>query len=85
MHAGALAGGAQHGRRVACEDEIPERHKVGSGFRECRHLVEIVRNPLLGEALPQHTVIAVLLITVFNLAVATIMFVRFRARIAYWV
>lgn len=49
------------------------------------HLVEVVRAPLLGELPSSHNVIAVLLITLFNGALAALLFTRFRARISYWV
>lgn len=49
------------------------------------HLVEIIRAPLLGHAPSTLTYLLVLLITVLNLGVATLVFTRFRARIAYWI
>jgi lipopolysaccharide transport system permease protein len=48
------------------------------------HLIEIVRRPLLGSLPEMETVWVALLITVLNLALAVVMFSRFRARIAYW-
>lgn len=49
------------------------------------HLIEIVRQPLLGEMPSAMSYYAVLLITVINFAVTGFFFTRFRARIAYWV
>ncbi|UFS73457.1 ABC transporter permease [Tardiphaga sp. 37S4] len=49
------------------------------------HLIEIVRAPLLGQMPTAKHYMAVLLITLINLAVASVFFTRYRARIAYWV
>jgi ABC-type polysaccharide/polyol phosphate export permease len=49
------------------------------------HLVEIVRMPLLGHAPPLSTWFVVSGVTVVGYLVALGFFVRFRARIAYWV
>ena len=49
------------------------------------HLIEMVRAPLLGHLPPLMSYAAVALITVVNLLVASMFFVRFRSRIAYWV
>lgn len=49
------------------------------------HLIEIVRQPLLGAMPSEKSYLAVLLITAINLGVTGFFFVRFRSRIAYWV
>jgi lipopolysaccharide transport system permease protein len=49
------------------------------------HLIEIVRQPLLGVAPSASDYGVVLLISVLNLVVSGAIFVRFRSRIAYWV
>ena len=49
------------------------------------HLIEIVRAPLLGSLPTAQTVIATLAMTAVNLVATTLVFVRFRARIAYWI
>ena len=49
------------------------------------HLVEIVRAPLLGMAPSSASYYAVVIITLVNGAIAAALFVRFRARISYWV
>jgi len=49
------------------------------------HLVEVVRAPLLGQLPSTENYIAVILITALNAIVAISFFVRFRARISYWV
>jgi ABC-2 type transport system permease protein/lipopolysaccharide transport system permease protein len=49
------------------------------------HLIEIVRAPLLGQMPTAKHYLAVVLITLINLAIASAFFARFRARIAYWV
>ena len=49
------------------------------------HLIEVMRAPLLGNPFPLDSYIALGLITLVNLLVATVFFRRFRSRIAYWV
>ncbi len=49
------------------------------------HLVEIVRAPLLGMTPATSSYIAVAIITLVNGGIAAALFVRFRARISYWV
>lgn len=49
------------------------------------HLVEIVRAPLLGTLPDIDSYLAVTIITLINGAIAAALFVRFRARISYWV
>ena len=48
------------------------------------HLVEVVRAPLLGSVPAATTVAVTLAVSVLNLALAAFLFVRYRARIAYW-
>jgi lipopolysaccharide transport system permease protein len=49
------------------------------------HLIEIVRAPLLGQLPGATTVAVVIAITAINLLVAAFIFLRYRARIAYWI
>jgi lipopolysaccharide transport system permease protein len=49
------------------------------------HLIELVRAPLLGHLPSPMNYAAVSLITLANLLVASVFFVRYRMRIAYWV
>ena len=49
------------------------------------HLIEIVRAPLLGTAPSVQTWVVTLAITLINGVVTACFFVRFRARIAYWI
>lgn len=49
------------------------------------HLIEIVRAPLLGQMPSLWNYVAVLIITAINLTLAGAFFIRFRARISYWV
>ena len=49
------------------------------------HMIEVMRAPLLGKPFPFDSYIALGLISVVNLLVATVFFRRFRSRIAYWV
>jgi ABC-2 type transport system permease protein/lipopolysaccharide transport system permease protein len=48
------------------------------------HLLEIVRSPLLGDVPSTTNYVAVLLLTIINIAIASAFFTRFRSRIAYW-
>jgi len=54
-------------------------------YNPCHYLIEIVRAPLLGEAVSGTVWAAVLLFTGINLAIGVALFGRFRWRIAYWV
>ena len=54
-------------------------------FNPIYHLIEVMRAPLLGKPFPVGSYIALGLITIVNLLVATMFFRRFRSRIAYWV
>jgi lipopolysaccharide transport system permease protein len=54
-------------------------------FNPFYHLIEIVRAPLLGITPSLDTWLAVLLITLVNVAISGAIFIRFRARISYWV
>jgi lipopolysaccharide transport system permease protein len=60
-------------------------HAYITDFNPLFHLVEVVRSPLLGSLPSIANYVAVLLLTLVNVAVAGIFFTRFRARIAYWV
>ena len=54
-------------------------------FNPFHHLIEIVRGPLLGQLPSLESYTAVGIITAVNLAAAAAFFIRFRARISYWV
>lgn len=54
-------------------------------FNPFYQLIEILRAPLLGQLPSSNNVIAALLITLINAALAAIAFVRYRERISYWV
>ena len=49
------------------------------------HLIEIVRAPLLGELPSTQTLLVTLAITAINGLVTSYFFLRFRARISYWI
>jgi ABC-2 type transport system permease protein/lipopolysaccharide transport system permease protein len=49
------------------------------------HLIEIVRGPMLGVLPSTRTIDLTLAITAFNALATWLLFVRFRARIAYWI
>ena len=54
-------------------------------FNPFYHLVEIFRAPLLGQVPSLTNYIVVLMVSAANLALAGIVFTRFRPRIAYWI
>lgn len=54
-------------------------------FNPFYHLIEIVRDPLLGETVRAGNWIAVLVMTFLHGALAFAFFSRFRSRIAYWI
>ncbi|WP_206742994.1 ABC transporter permease [Streptomyces sp. AcH 505] len=54
-------------------------------FNPFYHLCEVVRAPLLGQLPSVDNYVAVALITAVNFLLAAAFFVRFRARISYWV
>jgi len=56
-----------------------------AGYNPFFHLIEIVRAPLLGTPPTQQTIWVSLAITAANALAAVMLFVRFRARIAYWI
>jgi ABC-2 type transport system permease protein/lipopolysaccharide transport system permease protein len=65
-------------------DQIPAK----AVFLECNpffHFLNIVRRPLLGELPDLRSWIIVSAVSLVLLLLATLFFVRFRARVAYWV
>jgi ABC-2 type transport system permease protein/lipopolysaccharide transport system permease protein len=65
--------------------ELLQRRAYLADLNPFYHLIEIVRAPLLGQVPATKHYFAVLLITLANLAITSVFFTRFRARIAYWV
>ena len=65
--------------------ELLKSRSYITDFNPFFHLLEIVRAPLLGTMPTAKNYLAVLLITLINIAVAGAFFSRYRARIAYWV
>jgi lipopolysaccharide transport system permease protein len=49
------------------------------------HLVEIIRAPMLGHMPSLENYLVVFLLTAINLAITSLIFARFRSRIAFWV
>ena len=49
------------------------------------HMIEIVRAPLLGHAPSAQTIAVTIALTAANLLVTAFIFLRYRARIAYWI
>ena len=60
-------------------------HAYITDFNPLYHLVEVVRAPLLGNLPSATNYLAVLLLTLINIAIAGVFFTRFRSRIAYWI
>ena len=65
--------------------ELLKSRSYITDFNPFFHLLEIVRAPLLGTMPTAKNYLAVLVITLINIAVAGAFFARYRARIAYWV
>jgi ABC-2 type transport system permease protein/lipopolysaccharide transport system permease protein len=65
--------------------ELLKGHAYITEFNPFFHLLEIVREPLLGNLPSTTNYLAVMLLTLINLAIASAFFSRFRARIAYWI
>ena len=70
---------------VMWKPELLEGRTYIVEFNPFYHLIEVMRAPLLGKPFPVDSYIALGLITIVNLLVATMFFRRFRSRIAYWV
>ncbi len=70
---------------VFWKPESLKGHAYITDFNPFFHLLEIVREPLLGNLPSTTNYLAVMLLTLINLAIASAFFSRFRARIAYWI
>jgi lipopolysaccharide transport system permease protein len=70
---------------VFWKPESLKGHAYITDFNPFFHLLEIVRAPLLGNMPSTTSYLAVMLLTLINLAIASAFFSRFRARIAYWI
>jgi lipopolysaccharide transport system permease protein len=70
---------------VFWKPESLKGHAYITDFNPFFHLLEIVRAPLLSNMPSTTSYLAVMLLTLINLAIASAFFSRFRARIAYWI
>jgi homopolymeric O-antigen transport system permease protein len=70
---------------VLWKPELLNAHRYVADWNPFFHLIEILRAPLLGHLPSIETVAVVCGLTIVNAALSIAMFVRFRARIAYWV
>jgi ABC-2 type transport system permease protein/lipopolysaccharide transport system permease protein len=61
------------------------QHRFLLDWNPFYHLLEIVRQPMLGSSPTAENYVAVLLSSLLNIAVCSAIFVRFRSRIAYWI
>lgn len=70
---------------IMWKPELLGEHSSLMIFNPFFHLIEIVRAPLLGQMPSLLNYVAVALITFVNALAAVVFFVRFRARISYWI
>lgn len=70
---------------IMWKPELLGEHASVMTFNPFFHLIEIVRAPLLGQMPSLQNYLAVAFITFLNALFAIAFFVRFRARISYWV
>ena len=60
-------------------------HRFVADINPIYHLIELVRAPLLGNVPSAGNYLAVFLLTLINVAIGGVFFVRFRSRLAYWI
>jgi len=70
---------------VMWHPDLLREHRLFLDLNPFYHLLELVRQPLLGRAPTIENYLVASLLSVVNLALAGAIFVRFRSRIAYWV
>jgi ABC-type polysaccharide/polyol phosphate export permease len=70
---------------IMWKKEMLGRYEWTADLNPFHHFIEIVRAPLLGQAVPRVTVVAILVTTLAGYTIALLFFAKFRARIAYWV
>jgi ABC-2 type transport system permease protein/lipopolysaccharide transport system permease protein len=70
---------------IMWKPELLQTRTYVTDFNPFFHLLEIVRAPLLGAVPTKENYLAVLLVTLINVAVVGVIFTRFRARISYWI
>jgi len=70
---------------VMWKPEMLGRHQWAAQVNPLHHLLEVVRGPLLGARPSVTSWAVVVLITAAGFAFTTLLFSRYRARIAYWV
>jgi ABC-2 type transport system permease protein/lipopolysaccharide transport system permease protein len=70
---------------IMWKPELLGEHANLMAFNPFFHLIEIVRAPLLGQLPSVGNYLAAALITLVNVLFASAFFIRFRARISYWV
>lgn len=63
---------------------LPERYQYIVQLNPFAQFIELLRNPLLGMLPSNYTLFFVMVMTLLGLAIAFIIFTRYRARIAYW-
>lgn len=63
---------------------LPERYQYTVHFNPLAQFVDLIRNPLLGQAISVDTLGVVGISTVIGIVLATILFGKYRSRIVYW-
>jgi ABC-type polysaccharide/polyol phosphate export permease len=66
-------------------DQLTGKRHLLAQLNPLYHIVEVVRTPLLGHVPPVSSWIAVIVVVALSCAVTFWFYVRFRARIAYWI
>lgn len=66
-------------------EALPPEHRYLVTYNPLYYMIEVVRQPLLGQALPPMFWLIAASITAITCLVALALFARFRKRIAYWV
>jgi ABC-2 type transport system permease protein/lipopolysaccharide transport system permease protein len=70
---------------VMWHPDLLREHRILLDLNPFYHVLELVRQPLLGGVPTVENYLAASLLSVVNLALGGAIFVRFRSRIAYWV
>jgi ABC-2 type transport system permease protein/lipopolysaccharide transport system permease protein len=66
-------------------DQLTGSRRLLAQLNPLYHIVEVMRMPLLGQVPPASSWISVIVVVALSCAVTFWFYVRFRARIAYWV
>ena len=70
---------------IMWKPELLGKHAYLAIWNPFYSLIEIVRAPLLGQLPSTTNVVIAVAVTVANITIASLFFIRFRSRIPYWV